>query len=86
MLDLPHAEEFRVGDLVAHLDEVLHREVRDGVGVGLARFGEPGEVARPVPREHSGEQRDVLEAGIHALAKEGNDGVRGVADQQRAAA
>src|SRR5438067_4537528 len=36
VLDLPHPQELRVGDLVAHLDEVLHRQVGDRVGVRLS--------------------------------------------------
>ena len=58
LLESPSAKELRVGHLVAHLDEVLHRQIRDGVGIRLARGGESGEVARPVAGEHAAEQRD----------------------------
>jgi hypothetical protein len=76
-----------------HLGVVLQREVVDGVGVLGSRVGVLREGfgalfcshvrdsgGRDVLVEDGEEDPHVFEAGVHALAVEGDHGVRGVAD------
>ena len=84
-LDLLAEQEFRIGHEVAHLHEVAHGEVGDGVAVGFAFGG--------VAREHFGpvviavlveqvvEYFTVLVPCVHPFAVERHDGMRGITDQ-----
>ena len=81
--------EDRRRDAVAHLDEVVEREVGDRVRVRPS----PLRVARQrdgpvvVGLGQAAIQLDhVLEGAVHALTVEGHDGVRGVADERGPAA
>ena len=83
----PLAEaEHRRADLVAHLDEVVERQLGDGVGVRLAPLGVRVQRRRPVLAglgEAAVELDDVLEGAVHALAEERDDGVGGVAEERQ---
>jgi hypothetical protein len=70
---LGHAEARRA-HLVAHLDEVVERQIGDGVGVGLAPLGEGGERQRPVLTglvEAAVELDDVLEGAVNRSVASG---------------
>ena len=80
--------EIRIDDAFAHLGVILESHGGNGVGVGLARCGEIRErVLPPAMAFDAGvEHQTILETGVHALAVEGNDGMRGIADERGDAA
>ena len=81
-------QKARVGHAVAHFGEVIQRQVGHGVGVGLAlglKLGENnGPVGIAVLVEQLVQHATIFEAGVHALAIEGHNGVRSIAEQQHA--
>ena len=77
-------QKFRVAHRVAHLEVVLDRHLGDRVGVGL-RSASNRERCDQSPRSSraAGRARRSLRSGVHALAVERHDRVRGVAEQQQ---
>ena len=72
----------------AHLLVILQRHGGDGVGVGPAFALEARAGLRKVGAfgQQACQLHAVFEAAVQALAVEGHDGVRGIADQERAPA
>src|SRR5438034_11814958 len=70
---------------VAHLDEILHRKIGEGVGI----FFSPREIFREDALSISGEfgqafveDDAIFEGGVHSLAVKRYDSVGGVADKR----
>lgn len=88
-LDFLAEEKAWVGDFIAHLDEVFDGEVGNGVGVTLAGAFEVREYPCPVRAlaiEQIEEDSAVLESTVQSLSEEGNDGVRGISEDESLAA
>jgi hypothetical protein len=68
----------------AHLGKIIHRQVGDGIGVGLAQRLVFGQDLLPVVlmRLHElCQHAAILEAAVHALPEKGHNGMGGIADQ-----
>ena len=92
------AQESRIGHSVAHLHEVLERQLGNGLRIRdatrLVPVGPPPEARHQILiitllqavrlelLEALGQDRTVLEARVHALPVKRHDRVRGVAEQQ----
>src|SRR5579863_10326713 len=88
-LELLLEQKARVGDAIAHLDEIFECQYGDGIGVYFARVFEVAEKIRPygaVPVKQFEEKGAIFKRAIHALAEKGNDRVSRVAQQHRFAA
>ena len=86
VLDTLGQPEHARADLVAHLHEVVQRQLGDGVGVRLAPLGIHGHRLPPLVGglgEAAVELDDVLEGAVHPLAEEGDDGVGGITEQRQ---
>ena len=76
-------------DAVAHLDEVVQRQLGDRVRVRATAFGVARQRLRPVVAglgEAPVELHDVFEAAVHPLAVERHDRVGRIADERDPAA
>jgi hypothetical protein len=87
-LDFLAKKKSRIGHSVAHLDEVLEGQIRDGIRVHLAGLLELSKGVFPVaPRlvQQLQQHRAILEPAIDSLSKERNNCVRGIAEQKHLA-
>src|SRR5258708_10956491 len=75
-----------VGHAVPHLCKILYREVGNGISIDLPRFLKLHEDVLPLgpmPIEQLHKSSAVFKTAVQSLAEEGNNGMCGIAQEQR---
>ena len=85
MIELLFCSKYFRRGLVAHLDEILHGKIGKRIGILFSPNEVFGEGALAVVREFGQtfiKHHAIFEGGVHTLAVEWDDSMRGVADKR----